>query len=82
MIEVASNNPDAQGVDLHLHESSVAGAQADVTYVRSQGVTQELISTEFSLVDLWNDHAFEPLGDWGTQNGYRPAAQEAVSRHT
>jgi hypothetical protein len=70
----AASNPKVDGVDLHLHVGSVAEAGSDLAFVRSafalQGLSKKIISTEFSLLDLWNAHAEDELESWGPRNGY------------
>ncbi len=71
VIDVVKSNKDVEGLDLHLHVASLAEADADIDFVRNaKGVTKDIVSTEFSLVNLWSAHANEPLGDWGPRNGY------------
>jgi len=70
----AATNPKVDGVDLHLHVGSVGEAASDLGFVRNafvlQGLNKKIISTEFSLLDLWDAHAGDELKSWGPRNGY------------
>lgn len=58
-----------QGLDLHLHETKLGLAAADIAYVKNTyHVQAPLIATEFSLVGLWDQHANDPLDTWATSN--------------
>ena len=71
IIDITKTNPKVSGIDLHEHVQSVAEADSDLNFIRNtEGITKEIISTEFSLVELWNSHANDHLGAWGARNGF------------
>jgi hypothetical protein len=71
IVDFVNTHPDVDGLDMHLHVGSLDEADADLDFVRNtKGVTKDIISTEFSLVNLWSAHASDPLGAWGASNGY------------
>lgn len=71
VVDEVNGNPIVDGLDLHLHEDAVADVRTDLDFVRTTAhVTKALSVTEFSLVGLWNAHADDRLGAWGTQHGY------------
>lgn len=71
IVNITKANSKVSGIDLHLHVDDPSVAEADVNFIRnSQGISKKIISTEFSLVGLWDAHKNDPLGAWGKQNGY------------
>jgi hypothetical protein len=58
IIWITARNPKVTGIDLHEHVMSVDAAAGDVDYVNGQifraGAIKKIISTEFSLVPLWD----------------------------
>jgi hypothetical protein len=54
LVLVKSNN-DVDGLDLHLHVGSLQEAANDLRFIReTSGITKKLISTEFSMIGLWD----------------------------
>lgn len=76
VMDVVNENPNVDGLDLHLHCRNINQAEDDLRLAREKyGVTKKLICTEFSMVrnlegEGGTDHRTENLGDWGTSHGY------------
>lgn len=71
ILDITKHHDDVDGIDLHLHVEGVDNAEADVHFVRHElGTAKKIISTEFSLVGLWDKHRNERLGPWGPRHGY------------
>jgi hypothetical protein len=58
IIDITAKNPNVAGIDLHEHVASIKDAANDVDYVNAQfalaGANRQIISTEFSMVLLWD----------------------------
>ncbi|HYL58090.1 MAG TPA: hypothetical protein VEU51_04415 [Candidatus Acidoferrales bacterium] len=71
VIAITNGNPRVAGLDLHEHVASLPEQLADLEFVRTtEKVTKQLISTEFSMVGLWDAHSSDLLGAWGAQHGF------------
>lgn len=76
VMDVVNENPNVDGLDLHLHCRNINQAEDDLRLAREKyGVTKKLICTEFSMVrnlegEGGTDHRTENLGNWGTSHGY------------
>lgn len=76
VMDVVNENPNVDGLDLHLHCRNINQAEDDLRLARKKyGVTKKLICTEFSMVrnlegEGGTDHRTENLGNWGTSHGY------------
>lgn len=59
------------GIDLHEHVMSPCDVLDDIHVVKQYlQPNQKIISTEFSLILLWDAHQNDTLGSWGSRNGY------------
>lgn len=71
IIKITKENPLVDGIDLHIHTNELIKANDDPAYIRNEAkITKKIICTEFSIVRLFEAYSNEPLGLWGTQNGY------------
>jgi len=71
IVKITEENSKVAGVDLHLHVGAISAAEDDVSFARQTfGKDKKIISTEFSLVHLWDNHRNDALADWGAANGY------------
>ena len=71
IISITNSNSAVAGLDLHEHVASLQEQADDLNFIRNtENVTKPIISTEFSLVGLWDAHENDTLGSWGSANGY------------
>jgi len=71
ILSIAKNNDKVVGLDLHCHIGSTTEIVEDFRQLREDnGFTKEVISTEFSLFRIFEDHKGDNLGTWGANNGY------------
>ena len=76
VMDVVNENPNVDGLDLHLHCFNVNQAENDLRLAReTYHVTKKLICTEFSMVrklegEGGTNHRTENIGSWGTSHGY------------
>ena len=77
VMDVVNENPNVDGLDLHLHCYNVNQAENDLRLAReTYGVKKKLICTEFSMVRKLEGEGQDPnhrtasLGSWGTSHGY------------
>jgi hypothetical protein len=71
IIKITKENPLVDGIDLHIHTNELTKANDDPAYIRNEAqITKKIICTEFSIVRLFEAYNDQPLGIWGTQNGY------------
>ena len=72
MINFAKNNSWIDGIDVHAHHDSFADFQANFAKARQLlGSGKDIISTEFSLVALWQQKYGDKVGNTFTdQYGY------------
>jgi hypothetical protein len=66
------DNPQrVAGIDLHEHVMDPNDVVGDIQLVKQYlQPGQKIISTEFSLIELWNARQNQPLGQWGRRHGY------------
>lgn len=73
LINLAQNNPNIDGIDIHSHAYSVPEMVNDFKRVREEfGFTKKIISTEFSIVHTYTEHMGDRIGTWGANNGFDP----------
>jgi hypothetical protein len=71
ILSIAKNNDKVVGLDLHCHIGSTTEIVEDFRQLREDNAfTKDVISTEFSLFRIFEDHKGDNLGTWGTNNGY------------
>jgi len=73
VLGVLQDNPDlVAGIDLHEHVMNPNDVADDIRFVKDfLQPRQKIISTEFSLIELWKDRTDKPLGPWGKKHGYK-----------
>ena len=73
VLGVLQDNPElVAGIDLHEHVMDPKEVALDIQLVKQfLQPKQKIISTEFSLIELWKDRANKPLGPWGKKYGYK-----------
>lgn len=60
IIDITKNNPKVIGLDVHIHAASIEEIEDDLKFIREeQGVNKSIISTEFSIVRVFNLHKNE-----------------------
>lgn len=70
-MDVAKNNNNIDGIDLHVHAINVNEAENSFRHIREGlGFNKKMITTEFSMNRLLSGKTKETLGNWGSQNGY------------
>ncbi len=73
VLSVLHDNPQlVAGIDLHEHVMDPTEVSLDIELVKHfLQPNQKIISTEFSLIELWKDRVGKPLGPWGKKHGYK-----------
>lgn len=76
VMKVAIENPKVVGLDMHEHVTLLSEVESDLRFIRnSYKFSKKMICTEFSVIWLWDAHASDVLGAWGTTNGYSPSSK-------